>query len=118
MFNLTNSGSLTEAENSLIDKDVKITGSVSALKPIIMFGQLNGNLDATSVHIASTGVVNGDIKSGQLKVEGKVNGMIIADQVHIAATANVKGEVQCKGIVIDEGATIEAQFTKESKVNG
>ena len=35
-----------------------------------------------------------------------------------SASAILNGEVRSKGIEIDEGATIEAKFTKEQELNG
>ena len=36
----------------------------------------------------------------------------------LSASAILNGEVRSKGIEIDEGATIEAKFTKEQELNG
>jgi cytoskeletal protein CcmA (bactofilin family) len=45
-------------------------------------------------------------------VDGKVTGNIIAEKVHLTAQAQVKGQLQCQGIMIDNGAYIDAKFSK------
>ena len=118
MFNINNSGSISYTDNSWVSEDVRITGSISSSKPIMMLGRLDGNVEAKSIHVTATGVVNGDIKADDLKIDGTVIGTIIAAQVHVTASAEIKGKIRCNGITIDKGANIEAQFTRGKKVNG
>ena len=118
MFGINNSEPSSQIDSSRISKDMRITGSISASKLIIILGQLDGNIDATSVHIASTGVVNGDIKTDNLIIDGTVTGTIVTEHLHLSASSHLKGEIHCKGVVVDEGANVEARFIKESNLNG
>ena len=118
MFRINDPELPPKIESSGISEDVRITGSISASKPVIMSGHLDGNVDAVSIHIASTGVVNGDIKADNLKIDGKVMGNIVAERLHLSASGHLRGEVRCKSVVVDEGANVEAKFIKELSVNG
>ena len=118
MFGSHNQKSMGQADGSHIGEEVRITGVISASKPLILFGQIDGNIDAVSVCIKSTATVNGDINAQQVTVDGTVRGIVTADKVHLSASAILNGEVRSKGIEIDEGATIEAKFTKEQELNG
>ena len=118
MFGSHNQKPMPLADGSNICEEVRITGVISASKPLVLFGQIDGNIDAVSVHIKSTATVNGDINAQKVTVDGTVRGIVIADKVHLSASAVLNGEVRSKGIEIDEGATIEAKFIKEQKVNG
>ena len=118
MFGINNSELPSKIESSRINEDVLITGSISASKPVIMSGQLDGNIHAGSIHILSTGVINGDIKADKLKIDGKTIGNIVAEQLHLSASGHLKGEVRCRSVVIDKGANVEAKFIKELSVNG
>ena len=118
MFGSHNQKSMPHADGSYISEEVRITGEISASKPLILFGQINGNIDAVSVHIKSTSTVNGDINAQIVTVDGTVRGIVTADKVRLSASAILNGEVRSKGIEIDEGATIEAKFTKEQELNG
>ena len=93
MFGMNSSEESSKIDGSRIGEDVKITGSISALKQIIMFGRLEGNIDAISIHITSTGVINGDIKADDLRIDGAVVGNVVAEQLHLSASAHLKGEV-------------------------
>ena len=112
MFGSQNQKTMPQAEESHISEEVRITGVISASNPLILFGQIDGNIDAVSVYIKSTATVNGDINAEEVTVEGTVCGIVTADKVHMSASAVLSGEVRSNGIEIDEGATIEAKFTK------
>ena len=118
MFGSHNLKPMPQADGSTIGEEMRITGLVSASKPLIVLGLIDGNIDAVSVHIRSTATVNGDINAQKVTVDGTVCGIITADEVHLSTSAVLTGEVRSKGIEIDEGATIEARFTKEQVVNG
>ena len=118
MFGSHNQKSMPHADGSQISEEVRITGVISASKPIILFGQIDGNIDAVSVHIKSTATVNGDINAQEIIVDGTVCGIVTGDKVYLSASAILNGEVRSKGIEIDEGATIEAKFTKEQESDG
>ena len=118
MFGSHNQKSMPHGDGSNISEEVRITGVISASKPLILFGQIDGNIDAVSVHIKSTATVNGDVNAREVTVDGTVCGIITADTVHLSASAILSGEVRSKGIEIDEGATIEAKFNKEYELNG
>ena len=54
--------------NLTIEPGAKLTGGVRA-KTVTVGGELEGNIDAaTSVELAATGVMNGDLKAGTLTV--------------------------------------------------
>ena len=118
MFGSHNQKSMPLADGSNICEEVRITGLISASKPFVLYGQIDGNIDAVSVHIKSTATVNGDINAQKVIVDGTVRGIITADKVYLSASAMLNGEVRSKGIEIEEGATIEAKFTKEQELNG
>ena len=118
MFGNNNIKPMSEADGSYIGEEMRITGVISASKPVILLGQIDGNIDAVSVHIKSTATVNGDINAEKVTIDGTVSGTVTADELHLSASAILRGDVQCKGIRIDEGATVEAKFTRERGPNG
>ena len=46
MFGSHNQKSMGQADGSHISEEVRITGVISASKPLILFGQVDGNIDA------------------------------------------------------------------------
>ena len=109
---------ILQAEGSHIGEEMRITGSISANEPLILLGQIDGNIDAVVVHVRSTATVNGDINAEKVTIDGTVHGTVAAGTVHLSASAILNGEVRSKGLKIDEGASIEAKFAKEKKLNG
>ena len=118
MFGSHNLKPMPRADGSYISEEMRITGLISASKQIILLGQVDGNIDAVAVHIRSTATVNGDINAQKVTVDGTVCGIVTADKVHLSASAILSGEVRSKGLEIDEGAKIEAKFTKGKELNG
>ena len=118
MFGSHNQKSMAQADGSHISEEVRITGVISASNHLFCLARVDGNIDAVSVHIKSSATVNGDINAQKVTVDGTVSGIVTADKVHLSASAIFNGEVRSKGIEIDEGATIEAKFTKEQELNG
>ena len=103
---------------SQINVDVRIRGTVTVSEPLIMAGQIDGNIEAEVLHVTSTAVVIGDITAQNIVIDGKVAGNIIAEKVHLTTEAWFKGKMQCQGIRIDNGAYIDAKFSKEAGTDG
>lgn len=118
MFGTHNPKPMPQSDGSYIGEEMRITGVISASKPVILLGQIDGNIDAVFVHIKSNATVNGDINAKKVTIDGTVCGTVTADEVHLSASAVLNGEVRSKGLEIDEGASIEAKFTKERDLNG
>ena len=57
MFGSHNQKSMEQADGSHIGEEVRITGVISASKPLILLGQVDGNIDAVSVFIKSSATV-------------------------------------------------------------
>ena len=103
---------------SQINVDVRIRGTVTVSEPLIMAGQIDGNIEAEVLHVTSTAVVIGDIMAQNIVIDGKVTGNIIAEKAHLTAGARFMGKMQCQGIRIDNGAYIDAKFSKEAGTDG
>ena len=107
-----------QPDGSHVATDMRIVGNIFAEDNLDFAGELEGNIEADTVHLLVTAKVNGDIKANSVVVDGTVTGKIIAKKVRLSETAIFKGALASKGIVIDEGAEITASFTKEIEVNG
>ena len=104
--------------HSQINEDVRITGAITVSEPLVMAGQLDGDIKADKLHIVSTAVVIGDVTAQCVTIDGRVIGSIVADEVFLSATAHFEGQLNCRGVAIDNGAYVDAKFTKELLTNG
>ena len=103
---------------SQINEDVRIRGTITVSESLVVAGQLDGDIDADTLHIASTAIINGDGTAESVAIDGRVLGGIVTDGVYLSATTHFEGQLQWKGVAIDNGANFDAKFTKEPVKNG
>ena len=101
-------------EGSMISTNVRITGSIIATERLVFAGYLDGDLDGESIHITAEGWVKGDVSATNLVIDGRIEGKVTAVKVRLKPSAVFRGEMVSSGITIDEGADIEATFSKSS----
>ena len=101
-----------------INEDVRIRGTVTVSEPLVVAGQLDGDVNADTLHVASSATINGEITAQSLTIDGRVLGNIVADKVFLSATAHFEGQLYCQDIAVDDGAYVNAKFTKEPVTNG
>ena len=83
-----------------------------------MAGQLDGDINADKLHVASTSIINGEIAAQSVTIDCRVLGAIVADRAFLLATAHFKGQFYCQDVAADNGAHFNAKFTKEPVTNG
>ena len=111
----SNLQSAPEKQNgSIINNNVRINGTIIATERLVFAGHLDGNLDGGSIHITAEGQVKGDVSAKDLIVDGRIEGKITAVKVRLTPSAAFRGEMVSSGITIDEGADIEATFSKSA----
>jgi cytoskeletal protein CcmA (bactofilin family) len=103
---------------SQINEDVRIRGTITVSKPLVMAGQLDGDINADTIHVASTAIINGEINARSVTIDGKVLGSVVADKIYLSATAHFEGKINCQDVAVDDGAHVNAKFTKEPVTNG
>jgi cytoskeletal protein CcmA (bactofilin family) len=118
MFGKNSVSPVAPPNHSQINEDVRIRGTITVSEPLVMAGQLDGEINADTLHIASTAIITGGVADKSVIIEGKVLGSIVADKVFLSATAHFEGQLHCKGVAIDNGAYVDAKFTKEPATNG
>ena len=111
---------MTEFEpiSSRIGEDMRITGTVISDGLVVCAGRLEGTIECDNLHILTGGTLNGDITAKSVTIDGVMVGTVKADTVQLAKHADFNGELCCGGIAIDEGAKIEASFSKGQGKNG
>jgi cytoskeletal protein CcmA (bactofilin family) len=118
MFGKNSACPAAPLNHSHINEDLRISGTVTVSEPLVMAGQLDGDIKADTLIIASTAIITGEVAAKSLTIDGRVLGSIVADEVFLSATANFEGQLLCKNVAIDSGAYIDAEFTKEPVTNG
>jgi cytoskeletal protein CcmA (bactofilin family) len=118
MFGKNSVSPVAPPNHSQINEDVRIRGTITVSEPLVMAGQLDGEINADTLHIASTAIITGEVAAKSVTIDGRVLGSIVADKVFLSATAHFEGQLHCKGIAIGNGAYVDAKFTQEPAING
>jgi len=103
---------------SQINEDVRIRGTITVSEPLVVAGQLDGDVNGDKLHVASTAIITGEITAQSVTIDGRVLGSIVADAVFLSATAHFEGELYCQDVAVDDGAHVNAKFIKEPVTNG
>ena len=114
-----NSDSLVASPNhSQSNEDVRISGTITVSEPLVTAGQLDGDIDADTLRTASSAIIAGEWAAQSVTIDGRFLGSIVADKVYSSATAYFDGQLHCQEVADDNGAYVNAKFTKELVTNG
>ena len=89
---------------STISSDVSIVGKIVGHGPVMIFGRVKGELQASTVVVAEGAEVEGDIVAEELTISGRVEGSIRANRVKLNSTAVINGDIFHRSLVMDENA--------------
>ena len=118
MFGKNSVSPVAPLNYSQINEDVRIRGTITVSEPLVVAGQLDGEINADTLHIASTAIITGEVAAKSVTIDGRVLGSIVADKVFLSATAHFEGQLYCQDVAVDDGAYVNAKFTKEPVTNG
>ena len=95
MFGKSRVSPVVPLNPSQINADVRIRGTINVSEPLVMAGQLDGDINADTLQVASAALVTEAMIKQSVAIDGRVLGSIVAD-----------------------GAHVNAKFTKEPVTNG
>jgi len=99
---------------SIIDRDLRIDGSISSKGNLIIRGMVEGTLVGEKVVIAEDGSVNANTKVSSLTIGGKFEGEVRATkELIILSTGSCSGSVICKNLTVESGGILNANVTHE-----
>ncbi len=98
---------------SIIDKELKIDGSISSTGKLIIKGQVTGTIDGDVVIIAEDGIVNSSAtKVSSLTIGGNFQGEVSASkELIILATGTCAGKVECQDLIVENGGILNADVS-------
>ena len=98
---------------SIIDKELKIDGSISSTGKLIIKGQVTGTIDGDIVIIAEDGLVNSSLtKVSSLTIGGNFKGEVVASkELIILATGICAGKVECQDLIVENGGILNADVS-------
>lgn len=98
---------------SIIDKELKIEGSISSSGKLIIKGQVTGTIEGDVVIIAEDGRVNSSAtKVSSITIGGDFQGEVTASkELIILATGTCSGKVECKDLIVENGGILNAEVS-------
>ena len=106
-------GKKTSKNLSIIDKELKIEGSISSSGKLIIKGQVTGTIEGDVVIIAEDGQVNSSAtKVSSITIGGNFQGEVTASkELIILATGTCAGKVECKDLIVENGGILNAEVS-------
>jgi len=103
---------------AFIDEGSEIEGRYTFSGTLMLNGRFKGEISSTdTLIVGDKGVVNGEIRAGQVLVSGEVVGNISGtERVELKRTARVFGDVEAPVVVVEEGVLFEGHC-RMTKVN-
>jgi cytoskeletal protein CcmA (bactofilin family) len=106
-------------EISIIDKELKIDGSVASKGTLIIKGVIKGTLAGETIVIAQGGEVYAETKVASMTIGGKFQGDICATkELIILSTGNCIGKVECESLTVENGGILNASVNYVGSGNG
>ena len=92
MFGKNRASPMSPQNPSKINEDVRIRGTITVSEPLVMAGQLDGDVNADTLHVASTAITTGEITAQSVIIDGRVLRSVVASKVFLSATAHFEGQ--------------------------
>ena len=103
---------------SIIDRDLKIDGSIVSKGKLIIKGSLKGAIQGETVIIAEEGAVHSDAQVTSMTIGGSFEGEIFASkELIILATGSCAGKVTCKDLIVENGGVLNAEVSCKTSQN-
>src|SRR5262245_12413558 len=98
---------------SSISSGLSIVGNIVGNGRLAIFGQLEGEVHASTVQIGDGAQVEGNIVAEELTISGRVKGTIHANRVKLNSTAVVEGDIYHRSLAIEENAQFEGMSRRQ-----
>jgi cytoskeletal protein CcmA (bactofilin family) len=107
----------SKGKTTVIAEGLRIVGSVSADGAVQVNGQIDGDLNCTSITVSPKALINGAIKARSVVINGKVEGPISGEDVVLKPHAFVAGDIQAQSLSIERGAHFEGRSLRPDATN-
>lgn len=115
MFERDRKSESGDAVTSLIDADMRITGTVVSSGDIILAGGVDGEIKCRNLFIEDEAVLTGNVNAEEAVVAGQVDGEVNVGTLRIKDTGKFDGVIRAAGIEVENGASVTARFRKKRR---
>ena len=86
---------------------VTIKGRMTVPGLVVIEGLLDGELQAESVIVGTTGQILGRVETQHIEVSGRIQGQTQADHLWVRATGSVQGEIRYGVLEVERGGELD-----------
>ena len=106
----------TNGQPNRIEKSTKMKGDITSDADFRIDGTLEGSIVTSGkVVIGKDGYINGSVSCTYADVEGKFNGKIdVKESLSLKATSVVEGDVVIGKLIVESGATLNANCSMKT----
>ncbi|MCK1969810.1 polymer-forming cytoskeletal protein [Franconibacter sp. IITDAS19] len=97
--------------NTVVAADVRFEGNITAAGQVYIYGAVYGNIDSSGgiIKIMRSGLVEGNITSRELIVDGTVNGQCRSESIDIYEHGKIHGAIAYATLSIKKGGALVGQ---------
>lgn len=115
MFERDKKGEAGEPITSLIDADMRITGTVVSSGDIVLAGGVEGEIKCRNLYVEDDAVLTGNVSAEEAVIAGKLNGEVNVGTLRVKGTGNFDGIIKADGVEVENGAVVTARFRKKRR---
>ncbi len=110
----------TNGQYSKIDQNTSLKGTLKAKTDIRIDGSVEGNIETTGkVILGKEAKVLGEVSCVNAEIEGLFKGkLMVSGILSLKTNSNVEGEVLTQKLIVEAGATFNAQCKMQSSEEG
>jgi cytoskeletal protein CcmA (bactofilin family) len=101
--------------HNLISEDTTVEGNLISKGEIEVLGEVNGDIECTSVTIGESGKLNGKLTANDVMIDGRLNGSIHSHNVTLRSGCHVEGDVHYVSLMIEDGGTLQGTVKRSDK---
>jgi cytoskeletal protein CcmA (bactofilin family) len=106
------SGKRMKQPTSVLAQGLKLVGTITGDGLVEVRGEIEGELNCTSVVVGETAKVSGNITAQEVVVDGFVEGPILGGNVTLKSRAHLAGDIQYQSMTVEKGAFFEGRLTR------
>jgi cytoskeletal protein CcmA (bactofilin family) len=103
-------------EVSSVSAGLSIVGKIIGHGAVTIFGHVEGELRASTVVIAESAQMEGDVVAEEWTIGGRVKGTLHANRVKLNSTAVVEGDIFHQTLAIEENARFEGTSRRQENM--
>jgi len=108
--------SLEVSHNIVIGQGVTFVGSISARGKAFINGMVSGEISADDLHVGTSGVIKGKIKSREMDIHGEIHEDVsCAEHVLIHSTGLINGKLIYGELEIEKGGRVTGSMSQTSR---